>query len=101
MKPSKKKVIKKAPHFTTREAHTEIRIKSGQTIAIGGLIKEEKITSHKKVPFLGDIPVMGFAFRSQDDEVSKTEIVIFLTPTIITGDVKKEDLAEAASSRQQ
>src|SRR3989338_6409013 len=89
------------PVVETSEAETTVMVKNGVSIVIGGLIKEEKIKSTKKVPFLGDIPVMGFAFRSQDDEVSKTEIVIFLTPTIITGDVKKEDLAEAASSRQQ
>ncbi len=87
------------PVVETSEAETTVMVKNGVSIVIGGLIKEEKIKSTRKVPFLGDIPVMGFAFRSQDDEVSKTEIVIFLTPTIITGDVKKEDLAEAVSSR--
>ena len=89
------------PVVETSEAETTVMVKNGVSIVIGGLIKEEKIKSTRKVPFLGDIPVMGFAFRSQNDEVSKTEIVIFLTPTIITGDVEKGDLAEAASSRQQ
>ncbi len=89
------------PVVETSEAETTVMVKNGVSIVIGGLIKEEKIKSTRKVPFLGDIPVMGFAFRNQDDETTKTEIVIFLTPTIITGDVKKSVLAEAASSRPQ
>lgn len=87
------------PVVETSEAETTVMVKNGVSIVIGGLIKEEKIKSTRKVPFLGDIPVMGAAFRNQDDESTKTEIVIFLTPTIITGDVKKGDLAEAASPR--
>ena len=78
------------PVVETSEAETTVMVKNGVSIVIGGLIKEEKIKSSRKVPFLGDIPVMGFAFRSQDDQVSKTEIVIFLTPTIITGDIRRD-----------
>ncbi len=89
------------PVVETSEAETTVMVKNGVSIVIGGLIKEEKIKSSRKVPVLGDIPVMGFAFRSQDDEVSKTEIVIFLTPTIITGDVRKpDDLVNALSPRR-
>ncbi len=75
------------PVVETSEAETTVMVKNGVSIVIGGLIKEEKIKSTRKVPFLGDIPVMGAAFRNQDDEATKTEIVIFLTPTIVTGDV--------------
>lgn len=78
------------PVVSTSEAETTVMVKNGVSIVIGGLIKEEKIKSTKKVPFLGDIPVMGAAFRSQSDETNKTEIVIFLTPTIITGDVRRD-----------
>lgn len=78
------------PVVETSEAETTVMVKNGVSIIIGGLIKEEKIKSTKKVPFLGDIPVMGIAFRSQSDEMSKTEIVIFLTPTIISGDSRQE-----------
>ncbi len=78
------------PVVETSEAETTVMVKNGVSIVIGGLIKDEKIKSTRKVPFLGDIPVMGFAFRNQDDETTKTEIVIFLTPTIITGDVLRD-----------
>ena len=53
---------------------------------IGGLMKDEKIKTVKKIPLLGDIPLLGAAFRNKDDLVRKTELVIFLTPKIITGD---------------
>ncbi|MBI5150007.1 MAG: type II secretion system protein GspD [Candidatus Omnitrophica bacterium] len=84
------------PVVETSEAETTVSVKDGVSIIIGGLIKEEKIKTTKKVPIFGDIPVMGLAFRSQSDEMTKTEIVIFLTPTIVSGDVgQKEDLAKA------
>ena len=55
---------------------------------IGGLIKEEKIKTINKVPILGDIPLLGMAFRNTSDLIRKTEIVIFLTPQIISGDAE-------------
>lgn len=79
------------PIVETSEAETTVMVKDGVSIVIGGLIKEETIKATKKVPLLGDIPVLGFAFRSHNDSVSKTEIAIFLTPRIITGDVGEGD----------
>ncbi len=79
------------PIVETSEAETTVMVKDGVSIVIGGLIKEETIKATKKVPLLGDIPVLGFAFRSHSDSVSKTEIAIFLTPKIITGDVDESN----------
>jgi len=76
------------PVVETSEAETNVLVKNGVTIVIGGLIKEEKIKTTKKVPLLGDIPLLKVAFQSEHDYVKKTEIVIFLTPTIISGDVE-------------
>ncbi len=73
----------KAPHFTTREATTEIRIKSGQTIAIGGLIKEEKVNSTTKVPFLGDMPLIDKLFKHDDTTVDKTDLLFFMTVEVL------------------
>ena len=75
------------PIVETSEAETVVMVKDGVTVVIGGLIKEETIESVNKIPLLGDIPLLGFAFRNSSSEVSKTEIAIFLTPKIITGDV--------------
>lgn len=75
------------PIVETSEAETTVTVKDGITIVIGGLMKEEKIDSIKKIPVLGDIPFLGIVFRNESDLVRKTELVIFLTPKIITGDV--------------
>ena len=71
----------------TFEAQTTVTLKDGVTIVIGGLIKDEKIESIKKIPLLGDLPLVGFAFRNEGQLLRKTELVIFLTPQILSGDV--------------
>lgn len=75
------------PIVTTSEAETTIMVKDGVTVVIGGLRKDEKVRVEKRVPFLGDIPLLGVFFRSLSNEVSKTDLVILLTPRIITGEV--------------
>lgn len=82
------------PVVDTSEAETTVTVKDGVTIVIGGLIKEEAINSKNKVPVLGDIPVVGLAFQNSDELKRKTEIVVFLTPRIITGDVPEEELLD-------
>ncbi len=74
------------PIVDTSEAETTVNAKDGATMVIGGLIKEEKTKMIKKVPILGDIPFLGVAFRSHSRSFKKTEIVIFLTPKISTGE---------------
>ncbi len=73
----------KAPHFTTREAVTQIRVRSGQTIAIGGLIKEDKTTTKTKVPFLGDVPLIDKLFNHHDTAVNKTDLLFFMTVEVV------------------
>ena len=75
------------PIVETSEAETTVNVKDGVTVIIGGLIKEETINTTKQIPFLGKIPVLGMIFRSTNNSTSKTEIVIFLTPRIVTGDM--------------
>ena len=87
----------KIPIVETSEAETTVVVKDGVTVVIGGLIKEETVNTTKKVPGLGDIPVLGGAFRNKDNKFTKTEIAIFLTPRIMTGDVN-ENMALNASS---
>lgn len=74
------------PIVETSEAETTITVKNGVTIVIGGLIREQSIRSTRKVPFLGDLPYFGVAFRSESNESDKNEIAIFVTPTIVNGD---------------
>lgn len=63
-----------------------IRIKDGETLAIGGLIQEEDTKTVRKIPILGDLPFIGAAFRSSDTTKTKNELVIMLTPKIINDD---------------
>jgi type IV pilus assembly protein PilQ len=70
------------PVLSTREAETEIMIRTGQTVVIGGLVDERKIMSKYKVPFLGDIPLIGMAFRRETTSTKKVDLLIFLTATI-------------------
>ncbi len=67
----------------TRNAETEVLIKDGETLVIGGLINEQTIKNAQKVPLLGDIPVLGVFFRSTSDQKRRTELLIFVTPRIV------------------
>ena len=78
------------PVVESSEAETTVTVKDGVTIIIGGLIKDETIRTQNKVPLLGDIPLVGLAFRNSDDLKRKTEIIIFLTPRIISGDAEED-----------
>lgn len=74
------------PIVKTSEAETSIVVKDGVTIVLGGLMEDQKVRTVNKIPILGDIPLLGMPFRNVSDEVKKVELVIFLTPTIISGD---------------
>ncbi|MDP2939551.1 MAG: secretin N-terminal domain-containing protein [Candidatus Omnitrophota bacterium] len=86
----------KIPIVETSQAETSVMVKDGVTIVIGGLIKDELIETVKKVPLLGDIPLVGLAFRSKDKLVRKSELVIFLTPHITYGDNSTNQALESA-----
>jgi type II secretory pathway component GspD/PulD (secretin) len=85
------------PVVEKSETETSVMVKDGVTIVIGGLIKDEHRKTIKRVPILGRIPLLGLAFRSTDDAVVKTELVIFITPHIITGDTDTEELIKLKS----
>jgi type IV pilus assembly protein PilQ len=75
------------PIINTRTATTTVLIKSGNTLAIGGLMRQDVSDKYTKVPVVGDLPLLGALFRSKSLEKSKRDLLIFLTPTI----VKPED----------
>ncbi|HQL42228.1 MAG TPA: type II secretion system protein GspD, partial [Candidatus Omnitrophota bacterium] len=60
-----------------------VMIKDGQTLVIAGLIKKQWNDTKKKVPFFGDIPIMGLAFQKSEKTLTKTELIIFITPHVI------------------
>ena len=68
---------------TTRSASTLVRVKNGQTVVIGGLLTSRETEQVRKVPLLGDIPILGWLFTSKSSTKSTTDLVIFITPTIL------------------
>lgn len=73
----------KAPQISERSAETTVRVKNGETILIGGLLKNEEIKSIKQIPLLSKIPVLGELFKSRSVEKKDSEVVIAITPTIV------------------
>ncbi len=73
-----------SPILATSEAQTTVLVKSGQTVVIGGLLKETSPTSISKVPFLGDIPILGWLFKKRKTgPIEKRDLLIFITPRVI------------------
>ncbi len=69
--------------FGTRNTDTVINLRDGESVIVGGLIKDEERKSHVKVPLLGDIPILGKLFSSSDDGTIKTDILMSITPNIV------------------
>ncbi len=71
------------PVLSSRRADTTVRVKDGETIAIGGLTLNQEQTVRRKIPLLGDLPIIGFLGRSQKKNTVHTELVVFVTPRIL------------------
>jgi type IV pilus assembly protein PilQ len=71
------------PSIDTREIITQVLVNDGQTVVLGGILETVKSKAANKVPFLADIPVLGYLFRSTTDINNKTELLIFITPKIL------------------
>ncbi len=85
------------PDEITNELVTNVMVRDGQTIVLGGLFRESTETVRRQVPFLGDIPLLGAAFRGNEDETQRSEIIFLITPTI----VNDAQLAEAGERGEE
>jgi general secretion pathway protein D len=83
------------PTLTKRSTTTTVIVNNSQTIVIGGLIRDDQTVTNRKIPLLGDIPVLGWLFKTKTVEHRKTNLMIFLTPYIV------KDQAELASIRER
>ena len=72
-----------SPVIDTRSLDSNVLIKSGDTLAIGGLLQDEVVKSRTKVPIMGDVPVLGYLFSSRANIRTKRNLLVFVTPTII------------------
>lgn len=68
----------------TRAVTTQVRVKSGQTVVLGGLLQSTEKETVYKVPLLGQIPILGWLFTSKQKTKSTTDLVIFITPTVLS-----------------
>ena len=85
--------INQADFFDIRRIDTRVLIPSGNTLVMGGLVSDNSTKGNTKVPLLGDIPVLGWAFRQESKTQNKRNLLIFITPTI----VQSEDFQPAQS----
>ncbi len=76
-------VVNEVDSFNTRELLTSVLIPSGNTLVMGGLIQDEISNGNTKVPLLGDLPILGLLFRSDTKNREKSNLIVFLTPTIV------------------
>ena len=74
------------PAIDTTQIETQVLVNNGETIVLGGIFKEELIDDVKKIPLLGDIPLLGKLFRSKSESRVKQELLIFITPKLIEND---------------
>ncbi len=79
------------PTVNTRKMGSDVAVQSGETVILGGLASNSETTSNSKIPLLGDIPLLGWFFRSTTISKSRNEIVIFLTPRVLDTPGQIED----------
>jgi general secretion pathway protein D len=72
-----------ADEFDSRHIETQVLIPNANTLVMGGMVKDDPSDSYTKVPVLGDIPLLGLAFRSENKQMDKDNLLIFITPTIV------------------
>jgi type II secretion system protein D len=87
------------PSFTTRKAETSLVVKGGNTVLIGGIIQEVQRNDVSKVPILGDIPLLGYLFKSISKATVKTELLVLITPHIINTASEAETVTNAFEER--
>ena len=76
------------PSIDTRKLGTRVMVGDGQTVVLGGILETDRRELEKKVPFLGDVPVLGHLFKHTTKTNKKNELLIFVTPKILREGVK-------------
>ena len=88
-------LLYQVPNEFKQEVKTNVRVRDGQTVVLGGLFRETIISNRRQTPYVSDIPVLGDALTGQDDIVKKSEILFLVTPTLM-GDEKSSAEGRAA-----
>jgi general secretion pathway protein D len=80
--------------FDTRNFRTDLRAKNGETLVVGGIIQRQVSDTLRKTPVLGNIPVLGWAFKKKDKSTHEVELLVFLRPKIIRSSEDAKELVE-------
>ena len=88
-----------SPIIDITTARATVGVPNGQTVVLGGMITKNDDTIERKVPWLGDIPILGQAFRYDSTRTRRTELLIFLTPRVIHNDADSELIKQVESER--
>ena len=83
-----------APYLDVRSADTVVVTPDAQTVVIGGLMENDKASSDSKIPFLGDIPILGNLFKHKSNSNTKQELLIFLTPHIVPAPIQLASMSD-------
>ena len=73
----------RVPALTTRRAETDVELRDGQSFAIGGLLNNLSQTDRSAIPLLGDVPIIGYLFKSKAERKERTELVVIITPHLV------------------
>lgn len=89
------------PTTAQRQAQTVVSMNSGSTIVIGGLIRDDKTNIVKKIPLIGDLPLVGGLFRFQKERLQKTNLLMFITPHVVSNQQDIEQITEAKKKEME
>ena len=88
-----------SPTFLINSAETTVAVHNGQTVVIGGLIREVVDKTKTKVPILGDIPLLGWLFRYTEENINRRELMIFITPYVAYTTAELEELSDVEKAK--
>jgi general secretion pathway protein D len=90
-----------SPSFTTREAETTVVVQDGETVLIGGIITDSITHNRTGVPYLMDIPVLGWAFRVNTDTTDRVELLILISPYVVRSREEAHEVTDEFANRLQ
>jgi len=89
------RVVLGVPAISTRQISTNVLVENGKTIVLGGIYESNQEQAEQRIPFLGKIPLVGWLFKQQNVKANKRELLIFVTPKIISATVRQNGASKA------
>ena len=89
------------PRISTRSVSTQVAVQSGQTVLLGGLIKQDNAESGTSVPYLGKIPGLRWLFGTTSKSKARTELIVLITPRVITSSSQSRQVTDDYRQQMQ